>query len=100
MNLSCSDFTGSHWFSAFNDQGIALLGKTADELQELKDSMNPDYEATWQASVFKPYVLKVRAKAETWQDETRVKCTIMEVKPVDWREGATEIRNLIRDFGL
>eukprot|EP00961_Rhodomonas_salina_P014949 200797-Rhodomonas_salina.2 len=33
LSLSCSDLTGSHWFSAFDDQGKALLGKSADELQ-------------------------------------------------------------------
>ena len=33
MSLSVSDHTGSHWLSAFNEQGLVLLGgTTADEL--------------------------------------------------------------------
>eukprot|EP00286_Rhodomonas_abbreviata_P019133 CAMPEP_0181311156 /NCGR_PEP_ID=MMETSP1101-20121128/12979_1 /TAXON_ID=46948 /ORGANISM="Rhodomonas abbreviata, Strain Caron Lab Isolate" /LENGTH=436 /DNA_ID=CAMNT_0023417853 /DNA_START=23 /DNA_END=1333 /DNA_ORIENTATION=- len=101
LSLSASDHTGSHWFSAFDDQGRALLKISADELQELKDSGSSQFEGTFQANVFRPYIFKARAKMETWQDESRVKCTLMEAAPLDWKAGALEVRKQIQEeFGI
>jgi replication factor A1 len=45
-------------------------------MHELKESDDPEFGTTFERAIFKPYTFKVRAKAETYNDETRVKCTI------------------------
>ena len=100
LSLSASDHTGSNWFSAFNDEGIKLLGQTADQLNEWKENGDPRFEETFHNQIFRPYMLKARAKVETWQDEARVKCTVVEVSPLDFRQGSAELLTLIQSYGV
>jgi len=99
LSLSASDHTGSAWFSAFNDEGMKLLGsKTADEMNEFKENNDPQFEAIFAANTFRPYVIKARAKVEMWQDEARVKNTVVGVTPLDFREGCQELLDLIKNY--
>lgn len=101
LSLSASDHTGSSWLSAFNDEGITLLnGTTADQLNEWKDNADPQFDSTFHAATFRPYIIKARAKVEMWQDEARVKCTVTGVAPLNFKEGCSDLLNLIREYGV
>ena len=44
---------------------------------------------------FQRYILKLRAKADTWNEQTRVKVTIADVRPCDYQaESAALIQAL------
>jgi replication factor A1 len=73
MSVSVSDHTGQIWLSCFDDVGRMIMGMTADELVELKES---DAGETVVTNIFseantKTLVFRCRAKMETFQDQQR-----------------------------
>lgn len=36
MSMAVADHTGQAWLQGFNDVGVAVFGKTADEVHEIK----------------------------------------------------------------
>lgn len=84
LSLAVQDATGQRYVTAFNDTAAALLGKPADALKALKDASNDEYEAVLNAAQWRPKVMRVRAKAETWQQKQKVKCHMMSASRLDW----------------
>eukprot|EP00117_Sycon_ciliatum_P047689 scpid61187/ scgid34036/ Replication protein A 70 kDa DNA-binding subunit; Replication factor A protein 1; Single-stranded DNA-binding protein len=82
--LSCNvgDFSSNQWVTSFNEQAELFLGKSAAELGELK-SMEEEYDEAFAQATWKRYDVRVRAKTDTYQDETRVRCVCMSATPVD-----------------
>ncbi|KAJ3149057.1 Replication factor A protein 1 [Geranomyces variabilis] len=92
MSFSIADFTGSQWVQGFNEIGEQLLGRTADEMVAMRESGNQtEYEAVFKAAAFKTCTFKVRAKAETYQDEVKVRVSVMSFTPMDWAAAAAEM---------
>lgn len=101
LSIVASDHTGSTWLSGFNDQGIKIMGNTtADALYEMSMADENQFKATFQLNNFRPYIFKVRAKAESWQDEMRVKCVIQDLTPLDFKDGSRELLELIKAYGV
>ncbi|RMX48537.1 hypothetical protein pdam_00021595 [Pocillopora damicornis] len=79
-----ADFTGNHWVTCFQETAELLLKITADELGQMRDSGDEcSFDQIFQEANFKTYIFKIRAKMETYNDETRVKCTAAGVSPLD-----------------
>lgn len=95
--FSVLDATGQAWISCFSDQGEKIFGKTSQEIGQMKEQSDQAYENAIQGAMFKQFMFKVRAKAETYNDETRAKNTAIEVKPVD---PITESKYLVMFFFL
>lgn len=38
MSMAVADWSGQLWLQGFNDAGVAVFGKTADEVMEIKVS--------------------------------------------------------------
>ena len=73
-----------------------LDGKTADELAPLKNEGNEAaYGAHFLSSSFKTYMMKCRAKSETYMEEQKLKISAIHLTPMDWRE---EGRTLLADI--
>jgi len=45
-------------------------------------------------------VYQVRAKSEMWEGETRVKCSVVAVKPVDYVQESKLLLDRIRNYGI
>jgi len=85
LAILATDATGSEWLSAFNDVGVSLLGHTASELQEMKDNHeDAKFEAVFSEVLFKSYAFSIRAKIDTYQDQSRLKCTLTSCTPIDF----------------
>ena len=84
---SCTfiDDSGQAWVSAFNESALELFGKVdADQLAVYKEEVDGEdgkFESYMKQFNFQRYVLKLRAKADTWNEQTRVKVSIADVKP-------------------
>ena len=52
------------------------MGRTADEMQALKDSGSPEFDDVLNAVKCKSYVFKLRISEDTWQDEQRIRINI------------------------
>lgn len=114
-----SDQSGTAWFSLFNDMAAKLLGKSADELYEMKSMgqvcvpyqyhrtntsipfwlyyciQDQEYEAVFAAALFQQFVFKSRVKADTVNDEQRVKNTILRMDAIDYETECKELLNAI-----
>jgi replication factor A1 len=93
VSMMANDSTGGQWLGAFNEIGEKLFGRPAAEVAQLKeDNMSNEYEAVFEAVNFKTYLFTIRAKEETYQEEQRVKCNIVDMNPLDF---VAESKNLI-----
>ena len=60
LSMTMADPSGSFWFTAFNDTAQTMLGKSAEELHEMKSAGDEaGYEAVFKQSLFKSYIVKV-----------------------------------------
>lgn len=98
LSLTMSDHTGVQWFSAFDDVGQKLLGKTADEMHRIKemDGGEVEFEKIFAAANFQEVTVTARAKHETYNDESRLKCTAQEVAPVNYVTESTKMLESIQ----
>jgi replication factor A1 len=97
MQMVVMDSTGSAFASLFNDQATALLGKTADDLKELKETDEQLYDDVLSKATFKRMVMRIRAKMDTYQDVSRQKLQVLSVAPINY---ATEARALLKEIEL
>ena len=74
MQMCFGDYTNQIWLSGFNDVGVTLLGKTADEMNRLKEEDEGDFNQIVAQGCGKMYDFSLRAKAETYGDNTRCVC--------------------------
>lgn len=99
LNMNVADFSGAAWLSGFNDSGELILGQTAAELNMLKENGNEEaYQAAFAKGLWKTYIFKCRAKGETYQDELKVRTSILNVMPVDYVAEANRLLQLIDEI--
>ncbi|ETW00602.1 hypothetical protein, variant [Aphanomyces invadans] len=99
LSMVIQDTSGSTWTSCFNDQGkIVMLGKSADELAELKDTNMGLFEGSFKAAQFRPYLFRMRCKAEPLNDEVRVKAQIVNLEPLNYVTESAELLDAIEKF--
>ncbi|GAA5845759.1 hypothetical protein JCM9279_006100 [Rhodotorula babjevae] len=95
ISMCVSDYTSQIWVSGFNEVGADLFGKTADEMQQLKEDDDPQYQGAIASAVGKAYNLNVKAKADSFGDQTRVRYQIQRMAPVDWVAAAKTLASQI-----
>ncbi|KZS89984.1 replication factor-a protein [Sistotremastrum niveocremeum HHB9708] len=86
MSIAAADYTTQAWLQGFNDVGIAVFGMKADEMFELKDASQDDFEAAVKKGVGKSFLFSIKAKTDTYNDTTRVRYGVMRLAPLDWKE--------------
>ncbi|XP_058805155.1 replication protein A 70 kDa DNA-binding subunit-like [Phymastichus coffea] len=79
------DWTGHKWATAFNEQAEILVGATAQELGELKEQNNDAYLEKIGEAAFKSYIFKLRLRQETYNDENRLKATVVSIQPINYK---------------
>ena len=68
----------------FDFEAIRTASRPRRPAQEV-DGEDGKFEAYMKQFNFQRYVLKLRAKADTWNEQTRVKVSIADVKPCDYK---------------
>lgn len=76
------DHTGQIWVSLFNETGVQLLGKTADEMMALKDENEDAFKSQLQAINFRTFNFKLRAKVDHWNDEAKLRTSVTGMFPL------------------
>ncbi|KAJ3227107.1 Replication factor A protein 1 [Clydaea vesicula] len=98
LNVSVMDHTGNCWVSIFNELGCQLVGKTANEMVQLKDHNEAEYQAILSKLIFQSFTMKLRAKQENWQDEVKVKLTMAGVSPINYEAENKRLLSLISRY--
>lgn len=97
LTVKLSDFTGNEWVTCFQETAEKLLGVSADDLGKLKESNEAEFEQAMNKVNFTAYNFKIRARTETYMDESRLKCTALSVEPIDY---ITHSKRLIDEIKL
>jgi len=99
LSINVSDPTGAIWMSAFDEVGEKLLGHTANQMWVLKDSNNDEqFHSVFGEANFKSYIFKCKAKNETYNDTTRLKCSIVSIEAIDIIKESNELVALIEQY--
>merc|ERR1712190_126526 len=89
--MSIADHTGSQYVSTFDDMGQKILGCDATEAARLWDLKDHDgdaaqkFEGVFTAAQFKRFRFRLKSKKEMWNDEERLKVSVMDVTPLEER---------------
>uniref|UniRef100_A0A1A8ET99 Replication protein A subunit n=1 Tax=Nothobranchius korthausae TaxID=1143690 RepID=A0A1A8ET99_9TELE len=86
LSANIADHTDNQWVTCFQESAEAILGQNAAYLGQLRDSNEAALDEVFQQSNFNTFVFRNRVKLETYNDESRVKATVLDVKPIDHRE--------------
>jgi replication factor A1 len=96
--LTCvvGDTSGCQRVTMFNDQGLALLGVPAKEIEGLKESGNSsEMNRIFDAAIFKRFFFVIKATEEMYQDEMKIRCVVSTMEPIDF---AVESRRLLDEI--
>ncbi|KAH7911406.1 hypothetical protein BJ138DRAFT_1179561, partial [Hygrophoropsis aurantiaca] len=101
MSMAVADWSGQAWLQGFNDVGVTVFGKTADEVVEIKpEGSQQRNEAEYNAILAQAsgitYNFSCRAKQDTYNDQTRVRYGISKINSLDYREEGKHLLELLR----
>ncbi|XP_076832504.1 replication protein A 70 kDa DNA-binding subunit [Brachyhypopomus gauderio] len=96
LSANIADFGDNQWVTCFQDSAEAILGQKSDYIGQLKDSNEAAFDEVFQHANFNTFVFRNRVKLETYNDESRIKVTVMEAKPVDHKEYSKRLIMAIR----
>ncbi|KIV90554.1 hypothetical protein, variant 1 [Exophiala mesophila] len=71
MSVNISDHTGQLWVSCFDETGRQIIGKTADELMEIKEVDDKKLADIISDAVCKTWNWKCKAKLDNFQEQQR-----------------------------
>jgi len=96
LSANLADFTGNQWVTCFQESAEAILNTSASEIGQLKDSGDEKaFDQIFSEANFKTFNFRIRAKMETYNDETRLKCSCVSATPLDFQQ---ECRRLIEEI--
>ncbi|CAL5229462.1 g12788 [Coccomyxa viridis] len=95
LNLRLEDHTGTEWVTAFQEEAKALVGRSAEEMQQLKDAASPEFDSILASVSFKPCVFKMRISEETWNEEQRIRINVSRIDPLDFAKESVGLLDLI-----
>lgn len=84
MSANIADFTDSAWTTCFQEASELMLGISAQQLGGLKNSDSNKYDEKFSEAAFGEFNFKLRVKAETYNDEQRVKIGVVSCEPVNY----------------
>ncbi|XP_031136622.1 replication protein A 70 kDa DNA-binding subunit-like isoform X3 [Sander lucioperca] len=96
LSANLADFGDNQWVTCFQETAEVLLGHSAETLGQLRDTDEAAFDEVFQKTNYTTHIFRNKVKLETYNDESRVKVTVMEVQPVDHREYSRRLLSNIR----
>lgn len=91
LQAQLCDMTGNQWVTMFQEAAESILGTTSSDLGRLLEEAKEEYSDVFQKQMFKLFEFRARAKMETYNNETRLKVSIVNVKPVDYKVASSKL---------
>ncbi|KAL7283639.1 hypothetical protein ACG7TL_003075 [Trametes sanguinea] len=95
ISMAVADYSGQAWFSGFNDVGKAIFDISADELMDIKERDDTKFNQMLERAIGSTYNFACRARQDNFNDQTRVRYGISRILPLDYREEASYLANLL-----
>lgn len=96
LSVQVQDHTGVTWITAFQEAGEEIMGVSAKELYMWKQDESLKYGELIQKLLFSQHLFKLKVKEENYNDEQRVKSTVVKSDKLDY---AAESKVLIDMIG-
>lgn len=84
ISAQLSDHTDVQWVTAFNEVGQDMMGLPAAQLKDWEQADDPNFSLTFQNIYGKEVTSKLKVSEDNYQDERRLRVTLMRVDPVDY----------------
>jgi len=98
LSSNIADHSGNQWITSFQESGENILGIKTDQLGKIKEEDENQFDKVFADASFKPYLFKIRAKMETYQDEPKLKCSSVSATEIDYKRECTRLLNEIKEL--
>ncbi|KAG7484777.1 hypothetical protein MATL_G00054340 [Megalops atlanticus] len=96
LSVNIADYGDNQWVTCFQESAESILHHKADSLGKLKESNETAFDEVFQQANFNTYNFRIRVKLETYNDESRIKATVMDLQPVDHKDYSRRLIASIR----
>jgi len=86
MSMSMADCTDNNWVNCFQELGENILGINSEELGAMFLNDRQAYDKVFTKATFQRFTMRLRAKADNYNDEQRIKHTAFSATPLDYKE--------------
>jgi replication factor A1 len=100
LSMNVADHTGHQWLSCFDETGRAVLGMSANELMEIKDSDPDKFGAMVEQANCKKMSFRCRAKMDNYGEVQRIRYQVVNAAPLDFQAEATKLSELIKQYEI
>ncbi|KAJ8483106.1 hypothetical protein ONZ51_g4913 [Trametes cubensis] len=95
ISMAVADYSGQAWFQGFNEVGRVVFGISADDLVEIRDRDDTQYNRLLEKTIGTTYNFACRARQDNYNDQVRVRYGISRILPLNYREEASYLSNLL-----
>ncbi|RDX56449.1 replication factor-a protein [Lentinus brumalis] len=95
VSMAVSDYSGQAWFSGFNDVGETIFGMPADELVDIRERDDSQFNQVVERAIGTTYNFACRAKQDSYNEATRVRYAINRIMPLNYREETKYLANIL-----
>ena len=89
----------SNFYINLQETAEKILNTTSQELGNALDQDEERYNSIFTEATFKTFNFRMRAKSETYNDETRVKHTIISAEEINWSAYCSKLLVEITSLG-
>ncbi|XP_034034099.1 replication protein A 70 kDa DNA-binding subunit-like isoform X2 [Thalassophryne amazonica] len=100
LSANLADFGDNQWVTCFEETAEVLLGHNAVTLGHLRDTDEDAFNEVFQKVNFSNHIFKNRVKLETYNDEGRVKVTVVDIQPINHRHYSRRLISNIRKLAI
>ncbi|KAF5387498.1 hypothetical protein D9757_006515 [Collybiopsis confluens] len=86
LSFAVSDHSDQLWFQGFNEAGVIIFGKDADELIEIRERDDVEFNQVMSQAVCRTYNFLLRAKRDSYNDNTRIRYGVSRIVPLNYGE--------------
>lgn len=99
LSFNLGDATDNSWAGCFQEQGEKMLGVKSDELGHFLENDEEKYNAVFTEATFKTWSFRMRVKEDSYNDETRLKHTVVSMEEVNYEAQCKRLIQEIEKLG-
>jgi len=99
LQMNMADATDNTWASCFQETAEKILSVKSDELGYWLETDEEKFNAVFQEATFKTYNFRMRVKEDHYNDEARLKHTVVQVDDINWNEQCKKLIGEIEELG-
>lgn len=100
MLVNVSDHTGQLWLSCFDEVGRLVMGTTANDLMEIRQSDEKAADRIFQDANCQAWNFRCKAKIDHFGDQQRVRYQVFSAKPINYSEEALRLTEVINSYTM